>query len=155
MKLLNFIYSTMKYLPNSDEHRVLIIIANTLNLNHTNRMPILRQKIAEIAGWWDEDKPKYSLNKVSKITNTLEEKGFLKKDEIFNENGKSIIFYSIPMLEVSKKVEKKVESLNETSQKNVAHNSINSIKKINNIHNNYNMNSTNNVEKDWLLSTDF
>lgn len=154
MKLLNFIFTVMKELT-GDEHKVLSIIANTLNLNHSSRMPILRQKIAEIAGWWDEDKPKYSLNKVSKITNTLEEKGFLKKDEIFNENGKSIIFYSIPMLEVSKKVEKKVESLNETSQKNVAHNSINSIKKINNIHNNYNMNSTNNVEKDWLLSTDF
>lgn len=139
-----------------DEHKVFTVIANTMNMNHCNRIPIKRQVIAEICGWWNEDRPKYSMNKVSKLTASIERKGLIKKDEIFNSDGTSIVFYTIPMLEVSKQVDKNFEKFDETRQKSVAHNkqeiyrnkqSINS-NNTNSTNNSNNTNNTNKVDSD-------
>ena len=83
------------------------------------------------------------MNKVSKLTASIERKGLIKKDEIFNSDGTSIVFYTIPMLEVSKQVDKNFEKFDETRQKSVAHNKQEIYRNKQSINSN-NTNSTNN-----------
>lgn len=114
----------------SDEFKVLFFICNTLSLNKTNEMKINRARIAELCGWWNEDKPKYSMNKISKITTSLVEKGLLKKNIYFDKTtSERTTFYSLPTLEDEKHLTKKVEKFENIPPKSRASNSINSIEK--------------------------
>ena len=119
LKLLNKAGS----ITTSDEFKVLYFICNTLAINKTNELKINRARIAELCGWWNENKPKYSMNKVSKITGALVEKGLLKKKVYFDKTTKERTdFYSIPTLEDEKHLTNSFEKFENISPKSVATN---------------------------------
>ena len=116
---IKFLMNAMKNIS-GDELKVLLIIDNTLSLNKTNYIELNRVVIAKVAGWWNEDRPKYSLNKVSKITGSLEEKGLLLKKNIYNKTtNERKTYYSIPTSEVEKDMQKKVEKNENFVQKSI------------------------------------
>ena len=145
MRFLNLISSEMKNLT-GDEFKLFYVIANTMNINKCNRIPIKRHIIAELCGWWNEDYPTRSLKKVTRVADGVEEKGLIKRDKIFNKDGTSITFYTIPMLDFPQKVnekntleEKKVnEKVNLVEEKCTKNGSLNNIYNTNNTYKTYN-----------------
>ena len=136
MNVLKIVSSIGKEV-NGDEFKVFFYICNTLNLNKTTEMEINRARIAELAGWWNEDRPKYSMNKVSKITASLVEKGLIKKRILFDkETTKRTNLYSIPLSNDGKHLKKDVEKSETLVSKNRASNNINNMNKINNMNTN-------------------
>lgn len=69
-----------------NEFRVLYLIANTIGLNGNGRVKIYR----EVLG----DKLNISPKTITRLTNSLVEKGLIKKDLVY-ENGKSKDFYAL------------------------------------------------------------
>ena len=124
MKILGYI-SRKGRLTTGDEFKVLFFICNTLSLNKASEIEIDRATLAKLCGWWDEDKPKYSLNKVSKITGSLVDKGLLKKRLMFNnEILERKTLYSIPTSDDEKLVKSKPQIIENFGQKSVASNSM-------------------------------
>ena len=96
----------------SDEFAVLYFIANTLSLKKEGRTRIYRELIADKLGWINESRPEYALKKVTRITNSLVEKGYLLKEEAFVSPQKSVTFYALSTQKNDKK-------LTPSTQKNV------------------------------------
>lgn len=152
MDFRKLIISEMKNLT-SDEFKVFYAVANTMNLNKCNRIPIRRHIIAELCGWWNEDYPKRSLKKVTRVADGIVEKGLIKRDKIFSKDGTSITFYTIPMLSFfkdvntdntlnEKKVNKEVNLVEEKCTKNGSLNIINTTNTKNTSYTTNNSNST-------------
>ena len=87
----------------SDEFVVLYAIANNPRLQKEGRTRIHREVIAEILGWLDDERPQYALKKVTKITNSLVEKGWLKKDVVYETTQKSVNYYSLSKQKIEQK----------------------------------------------------
>lgn len=87
----------------SDEFVVLYVIANNPRLQKEGRTRIHREVIAEILGWLDDERPQYALKKVTKITNSLVEKGWLKKDVVYETTQKSVNYYSLSKQKIEQK----------------------------------------------------
>ena len=96
----------------SDEFAVLYLIANTLSLKKEGRTRIYREQIADKLGWLDEKRPEYALKKVTRLTNSLVEKGWLLKEEVFISAQKSVNFYRLS-------TQKNVQNFTPSTQKNV------------------------------------
>lgn len=119
LKLLNTALGEVS----GDEFKVLYFIANTLSMKKEGSTRIYRELIADRLGWLDNDKSKYALNKVSKITESLVKKGYLVKNEVYSSPTKSVIYYSLPSAKKCTKVDdseqKNVPNLPSEMQKNV------------------------------------
>ena len=123
LKLLNQALGNVS----TDEFAVLYFIANTISMKKEGRTRIYRDLIADKLGWLNEDRPEYSLKKVTRITNSLVEKGYLIKQEVFESAQKSVNYYTLP-------TQKFVQKLTPSTQKNVPLNNMEKeIKKRNNI----------------------
>ena len=123
LKLLNEALGNVS----SDEFAVLYFIANTLSLKKEGRTRIYRELIADKLGWLNEARPEYALKKVTMITNSLVEKGYLIKEEVFVSAQKSVTFYTLSTQKVDKK-------LTLSEQKNVPLNTNEkAVKKVTNI----------------------
>lgn len=110
MKILGYLSKVGKK-ATGDEFKVLFFICNTLSLNKTSEIEIDRVTLSRLCGWWNEDKATYSLKKISNLTNSLVEKGLLKKKLTFNkETLQRKTFYSIPTLEDEKVMQKNIPS---------------------------------------------
>ena len=101
LKLLNTALGEVS----GDEFKVLYFIANTLSMKKEGSTRIYRELIADRLGWLDDDKSKYALNKVSKITESLVKKGYLVKNEVYSSPTKSVIYYSLPSAKKCTKVD--------------------------------------------------
>lgn len=108
LKLLNEALGNVS----SDEFAVLYFIANTLSLKKEGRTRIYRELIADKLGWLNEARPEYALKKVTRVTNSLVEKGYLVKEEVFTSPQKSVTFYALSTQKSDKK-------LTPSTQKNV------------------------------------
>ena len=108
LKLLNEALGNVS----SDEFAVLYFIANTISLKKEGRTRIYRELIADKLGWLNEARPEYALKKVTKITNSLVEQGYLVKEEVFISPQKSVTFYALSTQKSDKK-------LTPSTQKNV------------------------------------
>lgn len=106
------------------EFAVLYYIANHLALKGTSRAKIYREQIA--------DKLNISTKQVSRITDALAGKGFIKKDEVADSSvGKSVNYYSLVS---GGEEDKDVQDTNPNLDKNVPlKKNINKGKKVNNI----------------------
>ena len=101
------------------EFTVLYYIANNLSLKNTTRTRIFRDQIA--------DKLDISPRQVSRLTDALVAKGFLKKDVIVNTSVKSVCYYSLVTTdnedgddqETNSKVNKDVQETSSSLDKNV------------------------------------
>lgn len=123
LKLLNQALGNVS----TDEFAVLYFIANTISMKKEGRTRIYRDLIADKLGWLNEDRPEYALKKVTRITNSLVEKGYLIKQEVFESAQKSVNYYTLP-------TQKIVQKLTPSTQKNVPLNNMEKeIKKRNNI----------------------
>jgi hypothetical protein len=100
---------------NSDEFAALYFIANTISLKKRNRIKLYREMMADNLGWLDETRPQYGLKKVTRITNSLVEKGYLKKDIVYENPQKSVTYFSLNTQILDEKLETSV-------QKSVPHN---------------------------------
>lgn len=89
----------------SDEFAALYLIANTLSLKKENRVRLYREMMADKLGWLDENRPQYGLKKVTRITNALVEKGYLKKDIVFVNQQKSVTYYCLNLQILDDKIE--------------------------------------------------
>ena len=89
----------------SDEFAALYLIANTTSLKKENRVRLYREMMADKLGWLDENRPQYGLKKVTRITNALVEKGYLKKDIVFENPQKSVTYYSLNLQILDDKIE--------------------------------------------------
>ncbi len=89
----------------SDEFAALYFIANTISLNKENRVRLYREPMADKLGWINEKRPDYGLKKVTRITNSLVEKGYLKKDIVFENPQKSVTYYSLNLQKLDDKIE--------------------------------------------------
>ena len=69
-----------------NEFRLLYVIANTMSLKKEGHTKIYRDMLA--------DKLNLSTKQISRLTNSLVEKGLLKKD-LVSENGKTVCYYSL------------------------------------------------------------
>ena len=93
MRKFNFKYiNWVRRLVNGDEFKVLDFIENTMALKGCSRVQIYRDTIAVGCGWTN----KKAGEKVTRITNGLVEKGFLKKDLVY-EGLKSLNWYTLVM----------------------------------------------------------
>lgn len=112
----------------SDEFKALYIIANTISLKKEGRTRIYREQIADMLGWTNDNRPEYALKKVTRVTNSLVEKGFLVKEEIYVTPQKKVTFYSLPAQETEQKCtqseQKSDKKLTPSVQKNVPINNI-------------------------------
>lgn len=133
----------------SDEFKALYIIANTISLKKEGRTRIYREQLADMLGWTNDNRPEYALKKVTRVTNSLVEKGFLVKEEIYVTPQKKVTFYSLPVQETEQKCtqseQKSDKKLIPSVQKNVP---INKIEKESII--GKRINSTNNREKEEI-----
>lgn len=104
-----------------DAFRVLYFIIGNLKLHNTNRAEIARVSIAVRLGLWDDEsgrKLKKQLDKITKYTDELEEKGFLVKDVIFDgSTGKRKTIYAVPDAFFEQKVNTDMQKLNENVPK--------------------------------------
>lgn len=82
LKFLNYAVE----IAEGNEFRLLYLIANTMSLRNEGRTKIYRDMLADKLG--------LSKRQISRLTDSLEEKGLLRKDLIY-ENGKSVCFYSL------------------------------------------------------------
>lgn len=73
-------------LTEGNEFRVLYTIANTISLKKEGRTRIYREMLSDKLG--------LSTKQISRLTNSLEEKGLLRKDLISN-GDKTVCFYSL------------------------------------------------------------
>jgi len=73
-------------LTDANEFRVLYVIANTLSLKKEGHTLIFRDMLAY--------KLNLSTKQITRLTNSLVEKGILKKDLVYND-GKSVCYYSL------------------------------------------------------------
>ena len=112
----------------SDEFKALYIIANTISFKKEGRTRIYREQIADMLGWTNDNRPEYALKKVTRVTNSLVEKGFLVKEEIYATPQKKVTFYSLPVQETEQKCtqseQKSDKKLTPSVQKNVPINNI-------------------------------
>lgn len=89
MRKFNFKYiNWVRRLVNGDEFKVLDFIENTMALKGCSRVQLYRATIAIGCGW--------SEKKVTRITDSLVEKGFLKKD-LVSDGVKSVNWYTLIM----------------------------------------------------------
>jgi DNA-binding MarR family transcriptional regulator len=70
------------------EFTVLYFIANNLSLKETSRTKIYREQIA--------DKLNIDVRQVSRLTDSLMAKGFIKKDNIAESKVRTVCYYSLP-----------------------------------------------------------
>jgi hypothetical protein len=112
----------------SDEFKALYIIANTISFKKEGRTRIYREQIADMLGWTNDNRPEYALKKVTRVTNSLVEKGFLVKEEVYATPQKKVTFYSLPVQETEQKCtqseQKSDKKLTPSVQKNVPINNI-------------------------------
>lgn len=73
-------------LTDGNEFRLLYVIANTISLKKEGHTKIYRELLA--------DKLNLSTKQISRLTNSLVEKGLIKKD-LVSENDKTVCFYSL------------------------------------------------------------
>ena len=88
----------------SDEFAVLYFIANTMSLKKEHRTRIYREMVADGVGWLNDKRPEYALKKVTNVTNSLVEKGWLIKEEVFTSTQKSVNFYTLNTQKVGEKL---------------------------------------------------
>lgn len=104
-----------------DAFMVLYFIIGNLKLHNTTRAEIERVSIAVRLGLWDDESGKQmkkQLDKITKYTDELVEKGFLVKDVIFDRStGKRKTFYAIPDAFLEQKVNTDMLKLNENVPK--------------------------------------
>lgn len=104
-----------------DAFRVLFFILGNLRLHNTTRAEIERVSIAVRLGLWDDESGKQmkkQLDKITKYTDELVEKGFLIKDVIFDRSiGKRKTLYAIPDAFLEKKENTDMPKLNENVPK--------------------------------------
>lgn len=90
-------------LTDGNEFRLLYVIANTMSLKKEGHTKIYRDMLA--------DKLNLSSKQITRLTNSLVEKGLLKKD-LVSENGKTVCYYSLNLdkkdLKSTSKVDKNV-----------------------------------------------
>ena len=90
-------------LTDGNEFRLLYVIANTISLKKEGHTKIYRDMLA--------DKLNLSPKQITRLTNSLVEKGLLKKD-LVSENGKTVCYYSLNLdkkdLKSTSKVDKNV-----------------------------------------------
>jgi len=140
LKLLNEALGNVS----SDEFAVLYFIANTISLKKEGRTRIYRELIADKLGWLNEARPEYAIKKVTRATNSLVEKGYLIKEEVFISPQKSVTFYALPTQKSDKK-------LTPSTQKNVPLN--NNEKEGKKVNNNEKEIKEEKVEKNVLFET--
>lgn len=101
--------------------RILYYICNNLSFNNVNRAEIERVSIAVRIGLWDDESGKQlkkQLDKITKYTDELVEKGLLVKDVIFDRNTcKRKTFYAIPESFLEEKLNNDGQKLNGNSPK--------------------------------------
>lgn len=104
-----------------DAFRVLYFIVGNLRLHNTTRAEIERVSIAVRLGLWEDESGKQmkkQLDKITKYTDELVEKGFMEKDVIFDgSTGKRKTFYAIPDAFLEQKVNTDMPELNENVPK--------------------------------------
>ena len=105
---LKFINKAVE-LTEGNEFRLLYVIANTISLKKEGHTKIYRELLA--------DKLNLSTKQITRLTNSLVEKGLLKKD-LVSENGKSVCFYSLNL-------DKKDQLSTSNLDKNVSNNGLN------------------------------
>lgn len=90
-------------MTDGNEFRLLYVIANTMSLKKEGHTKIYRDMLA--------DKLNLSTKQITRLTNSLVEKGLLKKD-LVSENGKTVCYYSLNLdksgLKSTSKVDKNV-----------------------------------------------
>lgn len=69
-----------------NEFRLLYVIANTISLKKEGHTKIYREMLADKLG--------LSTKQITRLTNSLVEKGLLKKD-LVSENGKTVCYYAL------------------------------------------------------------
>ena len=98
-------------LTDGNEFRLLYVIANTISLKKEGHTKIYRDMLA--------DKLNLSPKQISRLTNSLVEKGLLKKD-LVSENGKTVCYYSLNLDKNEKKSTSKLDKnvpLNKSEKK--------------------------------------
>ena len=90
-------------MTDGNEFRLLYVIANTMSLKKEGHTKIYRDMLA--------DRLKLSTKQITRLTNSLVEKGLLKKD-LVSENDKTVCYYSLNLdksgLKSTSKVDKNV-----------------------------------------------
>ena len=97
----------------TDEFAVLYIIANNPKLKKEGRARIHREVIADLLGWLNDKRPEYALKKVTRITNSLVEKGWIKKDIVYESTQKSVIYYSLCTQKIDEKLGTSTQKIDE------------------------------------------
>jgi hypothetical protein len=87
-------------LTDGNEFRVLYTIANTISLKKEGRTRIYREMLSDKLG--------LSTKQITRLTNSLEEKGLLRKDLISN-GDKSVCYYSLNLDIIDQKSTLKVD----------------------------------------------
>lgn len=99
-----------------DAFSVLYFIVGNLRLHNTTRAEIERVSIAVRLGVWDDESGKQmkrQLDKITKYTDELVDKGFLVKDVIFDRSsGKKKTVYAIPEPFLEQEVNAGMQKLN-------------------------------------------
>lgn len=105
---LKFINKAVE-LTEGNEFRLLYVIANTISLKKEGHTKIYRDMLADKLG--------LSTKQISRLTDSLVEKGLLKKD-LVSENDKTVNYYSLNLDKIDQKRTSKVD-------KNVSNNGLN------------------------------
>ena len=141
----------------SDEFAVLYVIANNPKLQREGRVRLYREQIADMVGWLNDKRPEYGLKKVTKVTNSLEENGWLKKDVVFETTQKSVNYYRLNTQKIGEKCtssEQKIdEKLPTSTQKSIPLNkTIKEDKKRNKTNNNNNTDNSKELSDEEILA---
>lgn len=110
-------------LTDGNEFRLLYVIANTISLKKEGHTKIYREMLA--------DKLNLSTKQISRLTNSLVEKGLLKKD-LVSENGKTVCYYSLNLDKSEKKSTTKLDKnvpLNKREKEVIKEKRVNKIEK--------------------------
>ena len=110
-------------LTDGNEFRLLYVIANTISLKKEGHTKIYRDMLA--------DKLNLSTKQISRLTNSLVEKGLLKKD-LVSENGKTGCYYSLNLDKSEKKSTTKLDKnvpLNKREKEVIKEKRVNKIEK--------------------------
>lgn len=91
---------------NDEQFKVLFFIYNTLNLNsdNTNRVKIYRAVLADLTG--------KSVRTISRITDILDEKGLIVKDDV-SDGSKLYNYYSLPVTKNEEKIDNEKQKTDE------------------------------------------
>jgi DNA-binding MarR family transcriptional regulator len=87
-------------LTDGNEFRLLYVIANTISLKKEGHTKIYRDMLA--------DRLNLSTKQITRLTDSLVEKGLLKKD-LVSENSKTVCYYSLNLDKIGKKTSSKVD----------------------------------------------